>query len=332
MEKYFDSIATISTRRSAKNRWARYTEFCQDNSIPLFPVVGYALLPLPSARRANFRGPRSTIVALSIHVLANGDPDTGKAYDSHTSVINAARRVSAYLWDGEPGCETAGLNITANEAVKEFCSRARKAATNARGGVKGESSVKGSSQRGGKRKIEESASEASPAKWASAKKVKVDAPLTVVEGSGKKAAAAPVKRGVGRPRKIPLDSAAPPTPKRLQRKKVVPPPSSSSSSASESDSPPPPPPKRSHRKKVPATPSAKPKPVAALLKGNLATHESRTTRKTAVQKKEDELSTLTSLASHGAEEEVPMEVEEGEGPVGKGVFGRVVRWFGYGTK
>lgn len=306
----------------------------------------------------------STIVALSIHHLANGDPDTGKAYDSHTSVLNAARKASAYLWEGEPGCETAGLNITSNPGVKEFCARARKAALGARGGKVGEdSSAVGTPLRGsGKRKgvVEEGASEVSPPKrGASAKKRKVDllpssSTAAAAGGSGKKAAVPmPVKRGVGRPRKIVVDSPAPPVPKRSNRKKVAPPPSSSSSSDSssdssssdssdsDSDSPPPPPPKRSYKRKVgtasPAKPKpivAKPKPAPVLSKGNLAKLEGRkgrATRRSEAQKKEDDLSTLTSLDT---EEEAAMEIDqaEEERPTGVGMFGKIVRWFGFRAK
>lgn len=114
VNSFLAAITVNSTRGASNNRFSKYAAFCEAENIPTFPIVG-------------------DIVALQLYDLAGGDPDTGKAYDSHTTVsetaraleisherctnwtrrfrvcqvINAIRKHTLHLWEGRAGCETA---------------------------------------------------------------------------------------------------------------------------------------------------------------------------------------------------------------------------------
>lgn len=80
VNSFLAAITVNSTRGASSNRFSKYAAFCEAENVPTFPIVG-------------------DIVALQLHDLAGGDPDTGKAYDSHTTVSETARASKSLVED-----------------------------------------------------------------------------------------------------------------------------------------------------------------------------------------------------------------------------------------
>ncbi|KAI5481937.1 hypothetical protein MNV49_000214 [Pseudohyphozyma bogoriensis] len=118
LNAYLNSIASNSTKSSSKNRWKRYSDWCDQVGLDPFPVV-------------------PTTVALSLYDLGKANQAAGKAWDSHVTVLNAIRKATLHHFTHPPDPLVAPpaaerdfleLNLMSYEPLRTFCRAARQAA------------------------------------------------------------------------------------------------------------------------------------------------------------------------------------------------------------
>lgn len=108
-DAWLQSLTKISSMRSSRHRWGKYVQYCQEHTIPQYPI-------------------RPCVVALSLYDLAEGNTDAGKAYDANTSALNSVRKRTTPFWKDRDGCEDYEDSIMTYEPLRQFCTVARKSA------------------------------------------------------------------------------------------------------------------------------------------------------------------------------------------------------------
>ncbi|KAI5481847.1 hypothetical protein MNV49_000124 [Pseudohyphozyma bogoriensis] len=286
-EEHFDSIVNVSTRRSCQNRFKRYVEFCAEHATPPFPIV-------------------APVVALSLYDLADGDPENGKAYDSHVTSLNAIRRGTFSPFVGQPGCQSVSENLMDYDPLRSFCTIARSAAANKRtGGTPAKTPQKLTASKSA-RNLAATPSKAPTTPSRARATTPKPTPKPTPKSASKGTTSARAKRVAS---DVPSSSR-----KRTRESSVF---SSGREDAEEDEGE-----KTPRRKRVKATTEEESTPRKST-RGAAATRQStRITRAKAevppvpVEIKEEEVVVPAAVVGDGD-------------PEGVGMFGRIVRWFGW---